>query len=58
MFLIVLFTVIISVAILISLIISEIIFKKAIEIRKEQNELYKKQKAIIENQYEELKNKE
>ena len=58
MFLIVLFTVIISAAILISLIISEIIFKKAIEIRKEQNELYKKQKAIIENQYEELKNKE
>ena len=58
MFLIVLFAVIISVAILISLVISEIIFKKAIEIRKEQNELYKKQKAIIENQYEELKNKE
>ena len=58
MFLIVLFVVIIPVIIISTLSIMGIILTKSVSALKEENELYKKKKAIIEKQYEELKNKE
>ena len=58
MFLIVLFVVIIPVIIISVFAIMGIILTKSVSALKEENELYKKKKAIIENQYEELKNKE
>ena len=58
MFLIVLFVVIIPVIIISVFAIMGIILTKSVSALKEENELYKKKKTIIENQYEELKNKE
>lgn len=48
---------IIPIIIITTFVIMGKILKEAINFRKEQEELYEKKKAIIENQYEQIKNK-
>lgn len=58
MFIILLFIVIIPIIIISTFIAMGIILNKAFKFRKEQYELYQKEKTIIEHQYNKIKNEE